>query len=253
MSFILDALKKSENDRQRQSGPALFEVRVAPPKSRFPMWAIAVVALLAVNLSVIGWLMLRRPATAAEPAAPPPQVAATVPPTQIAPAPVAQQPVATAPAQSAPALSAPGVASQVAANLPQQESVPLQSHLSQNPAGTYPTAPVDERAAAAAINPDDYEPAKEPAAHGPFGEGHVTRGTESGLPMYDEEAGKIGIPPLRLDLHVYDPNPAKRFVLVNMKRLNEGQSTPDGVKVESITPDTVILSYRGSKFVLDRD
>ena len=30
MSFILDALKKSENDRQRQSGPAIFEVRVPP-------------------------------------------------------------------------------------------------------------------------------------------------------------------------------------------------------------------------------
>src|SRR5205823_4881514 len=31
MSFILDALKKSESDRQRRSGPALFEVKVAPP------------------------------------------------------------------------------------------------------------------------------------------------------------------------------------------------------------------------------
>ena len=33
MSFILDALKKSETDRQRQNGPALFEVTVAPPKT----------------------------------------------------------------------------------------------------------------------------------------------------------------------------------------------------------------------------
>jgi len=28
MSFILDALKKSEHDRQRQASPALFEVKV---------------------------------------------------------------------------------------------------------------------------------------------------------------------------------------------------------------------------------
>ena len=34
MSFILDALKKSENERQKASGPALFEVKVAPPASR---------------------------------------------------------------------------------------------------------------------------------------------------------------------------------------------------------------------------
>ena len=36
MSFILDALKKSENDRQRQASPALFEVKVAAPRRRFP-------------------------------------------------------------------------------------------------------------------------------------------------------------------------------------------------------------------------
>ena len=36
MSFILDALKKSESDRQRQSGPALFEVKVAAPRTRLP-------------------------------------------------------------------------------------------------------------------------------------------------------------------------------------------------------------------------
>src|SRR5512139_3719177 len=77
MSFILDALKKSENDRQRQSGPALFEVRVAPPRSRFPSWAIALVALLVVNLAVIGWLMFRRPAAAATP---PMQASAAAPP-----------------------------------------------------------------------------------------------------------------------------------------------------------------------------
>ena len=41
MSFILDALKKSENDRQRQSAPALFEVKVAAPRRRFPLWAVA--------------------------------------------------------------------------------------------------------------------------------------------------------------------------------------------------------------------
>src|ERR1700716_830189 len=60
MSFILDALKKSESDRQRQSGPALFEVKVAPPKSRFPVWAIAIVALLVVNMIIVGWMLLRR-------------------------------------------------------------------------------------------------------------------------------------------------------------------------------------------------
>src|SRR5512139_4139975 len=67
MSFILDALKKSENDRQRQSGPALFEVRVPPPRSKFPLLAVSIIALLVVNLGVVAWLMLRKPAAAAAP------------------------------------------------------------------------------------------------------------------------------------------------------------------------------------------
>ncbi len=70
MSFILDALKKSESDRQRQSGPALFEVKVAPPRTRLPLWAIAIALLLVVNLAIVAWMMLRRPAARADAANP---------------------------------------------------------------------------------------------------------------------------------------------------------------------------------------
>ena len=62
MSFILDALKKSESDRQRQSGPALFEVKVAAPRTRLPLWAIAIAGLLAVNLAIVMWMLWRHPA-----------------------------------------------------------------------------------------------------------------------------------------------------------------------------------------------
>src|SRR5437762_13303817 len=62
MSFILDALKKSESDRQRHSGPALFEVKVAPPRSALPLWAVAVAALLVVNLAILMWMLWPHPA-----------------------------------------------------------------------------------------------------------------------------------------------------------------------------------------------
>ena len=71
MSFILDALKKSESDRQRQSGPALFEVRVAPPRTRLPPWAIAVALLLLLNLGVVMWMLLRHQAHGGSPGATP--------------------------------------------------------------------------------------------------------------------------------------------------------------------------------------
>ena len=34
MSFILDALKKAEAERQRQTGPTLLEVRVTQPRQQ---------------------------------------------------------------------------------------------------------------------------------------------------------------------------------------------------------------------------
>ena len=68
MSFILDALKKSETDRQRQTAPALFEVKVAAPRRRLPTWAIALGVLLGVNLLVVAWFFSRQPAATVAPA-----------------------------------------------------------------------------------------------------------------------------------------------------------------------------------------
>src|SRR5688572_3750027 len=60
MSFILDALRKSEHDRQREKGPGLAEVAVSPPKPRKNIWATVAVGLLVINLVAVGVLLLRR-------------------------------------------------------------------------------------------------------------------------------------------------------------------------------------------------
>src|ERR1700736_694370 len=60
MGTTLDALKKSESDRERQSGPGAYEVKVAPPKARFHPWAVAVAVLRGVNMVMVGWLLLHR-------------------------------------------------------------------------------------------------------------------------------------------------------------------------------------------------
>src|SRR5580704_17997911 len=122
MSFILDALKKSESDRQRQSGPALFEVKVAPPRSRLPLWAVAIGLLLAVNLAIVAWMVLRPPtahAETAQAAAAPVAAALLAPAAASASAPQALPPAAAAPAASsgdtesaedlAPAADAPAI------------------------------------------------------------------------------------------------------------------------------------------------
>jgi hypothetical protein len=61
------------------------------------------------------------------------------------------------------------------------------------------------------------------------------------------------LPQLRLDLHVYAAKPQERFALINMHKMHEGDSLQDGVRVESITSDGVVLSHNGSKFLLPRE
>jgi general secretion pathway protein B len=272
MSFILDALKKSENDRQRQTGPALFEVRVAPPKSKFPILAVSIVSLLVVNLGVVGWLMLRKPAVAAvPPPAESPQVATaalgpqqTVAPAVIPPPAPTQAGPGYAQQQQVPVGPPAGFQQQLPPQSYQQQTYnsppPANSYGQQNPqgAGTYPPQGsrepmlADENGGNPPLNPDDYAPARDAPAPG-TGAGRVVQSTVSGLPTYEEAATRANIPPIHMDLHSYAPDPAKRFVLINMKRLYEGQSLPEGVKVESITNDGAIMSYSGMRFVLDSD
>lgn len=53
---------------------------------------------------------------------------------------------------------------------------------------------------------------------------------------------------LHLDVHVYSDQPHERFVLVNMRKYHEGERLQEGPVVDAITPGEVILSFRGQRF-----
>jgi len=59
MSFILDALRKSETDRQQQSSAELGGVPTSPQSPSVPRWLWFVGLLLAINLMVLIGLLLR--------------------------------------------------------------------------------------------------------------------------------------------------------------------------------------------------
>lgn len=111
MSFILDALKKAESERSRQSGPVLMDVRIAAPRRRLPGWAWALGGVLLANLLVLAWLLLRSP----------PKTAATPAP---APAIVATPPAAAPAAAAAPAYAVPAPALVVQAQAQQPTPLP---------------------------------------------------------------------------------------------------------------------------------
>jgi general secretion pathway protein B len=214
MSFILDALKKSEAQRQRSDAPTLYEMKMAPPRQRVPVWLLVLGGLLILNIGVLSVVLLRGNHSAA------PQADATAPATA-----VATPPPAPAPSPAPTAANPPTVIA----------------------LGNQPTASAPVNNATA---PADDAPAIEPAPGPPAATGNGA----ADVPTYDQAASVPGanLPELKLDLHAYATNPAERFVFLNMLKLKEGQSSPAGVRVEAITPDGAILSWQGSKFFLQR-
>lgn len=87
MSFILDALKKSEQERQSAQAPGLLEARALPRRGGLPWWALLLVVVLLANLGLLAWMLLR-PAPAAAPASPAAAAATAAQPIPTAPTPV---------------------------------------------------------------------------------------------------------------------------------------------------------------------
>jgi len=60
MSFILDALKKSETDRQQAGSAEFAGVPASSGNQRAPRWLWILGVLLVINLAVLLGLLLRR-------------------------------------------------------------------------------------------------------------------------------------------------------------------------------------------------
>jgi general secretion pathway protein B len=245
MSFILDALKKSEHARQRQAGPALFEVKVVQPRRTVPLWAVVIILLVLINVITLGWIVLShgqgkrptRPPSAA-PAAVIPRSASPTPAPALRPAAVAAVSAASASAPPPSATPVPpggsGAGGFAAAAPAAQSAATIRSLSTANPP-----------------SPADLEPALQPAANAPPRGAAKSSGS---LPLYAQIAAEPGssLPRLHLDLHVYSPLPRKRFVMINMHKLHQGDALADGVSVVKIRPDGVVLSYHGRQFLLPR-
>jgi general secretion pathway protein B len=230
MSFILDALRKSETERQRQSGPGLIDAGYRPPASRRALWLPVLAVVLLANLAVMAFIWLRQPAPAPAPVA-------VAPPAPAAPA--AAPPAVAEPAPATPAAAVAAGDSEVAyattADMPALDP--------QSGAATEVLVPPPVPAGGAA--------ATEVAPGIPVRPGVI----QDGLPTADElvSRGVLNLPPLHLDIHVFTADPAGRFVFINMRKYTEGAVLTEGPKLEEITRDGAVLSEQGRRFVLNRD
>lgn len=241
MSFILDALKKSETDRQRQTAPALFEVKVAAPRRRLPVWAVAIAVLLGVNLIFLVWFVSRQPAASS---AAPASAANIVSENQAAAA-AAPPGMVTVPATST---YIPGNASSNVTVGPASHEAGVVAPSPAPPLAEEPLLTTGEPSVPPDYDARDYAPAITPAEAQATAANRRTGGI---LTLDEVLAQGTALPELRLDLHVYDVDPAKRFVFLNMRKLREGESLPDGVRLDAINPKGARLSYRGTQFTID--
>jgi general secretion pathway protein B len=258
MSFILDALKKSENERQRTVGPSLADAPVRVERTDRPWWAVAVAALLVINLGVLIVVLSRNHGDAANKASAPAEAES---------APQTSAPAATAPpqAQAQPQRSPPErpTSDPSVRSLAEEAGSGSYNEPYQDPGVAPPDA---DAALSAAANvppgPSIVRPIEAPAvaplesrptfpSRNPANAANAAN-TEI-LPTANSLAASgTRLPELHLDIHVYSDKPPERFVFVNMKKYLEGQALSEGPTVERITPEGVILNQQGLRFLLPR-
>lgn len=261
MSFILDALKKSENERQRTLGPSLADAPLRRVRDERPWWAYAVAALLIINLGVLIVVLLRdKTANPAVSVAPQPAPSVPAPPSAVAPESAAQpaimpaQPVPITPSTAATRAPNPAVRSLadeagVPAG-PAMSNVDPQMHAALEAAAAAPQGPPMVRP----IQPPTVTPLPaDPTFRSVTAPGAAAQNGQEVLPTAgDLAASGTTLPELKLDIHVYSKNPAERFVFVNMRKYLEGQTLQEGPVLEKITTDGVVLNQHGLRYALMR-
>ena len=235
MSFILDALRKSEHDRERRTLPGLVERPVAgSPPSKLPFVLIGLGLLLLVNFIVLGIVLFRSPSGPAP-----------VAPTATPAAAVTQAPVAlpAAPHRASDTVPRTRPLDAEAADADAEAA----DAAAEAPPGGVPEPTLGGGRIVTATRPTGGRLVQAPSNRA------TDRPVEQAPAINDlPEQVASGLPHVNVDLHVYADAPAERFVVVNGQRLREGGQLREGPTLERITPDGVILSYRGTRFLVPR-
>lgn len=210
MSYILDALRRADAERERGSVPGLHTQPVpvtaadapAPRGAPSPLlWGAGAFIVLAVVIAwvVSGSLEQREPAAA---------VATTV-----ATAPAVAPPPAPAAALPAPALSPASASITAAAPLP----IVVPREASPRPVAAKPAATASEPAADTRIHALNELP----------------------------ENIRREMPPLTIGGSIYSDTPASRFLIINGRIFHEGDKITSNLSLEQIKLKAAVLRFKG--------
>jgi general secretion pathway protein B len=238
MSYILDALRKADSQRERDASRGIHAQPAAPGArgtttdagSRLLLGG-AVAAGVAV-VAVAGWYFTRpsAPMTTNAPAAVNATTTATSPAPPPAPVVVAQAPVPLAPSAEPPPANVIAPPPERAAP-PEPEQVPQMQPMTRGSPAPILAQPLPPQAMPAPAA--ETGNAVAPAAQAP---------PAAGLPP--------DAPRLAISGGVYSPSPAQRMLIVNGQVFNEGSEVAAGVTLEKIDARTATLRFRGARYTV---
>jgi len=220
MSYILDALKKADRERTLGKVPDL-ETTDWPARQQSPsqLWMWILGALLVINGLFVSLALLDRTNTES----------------------LSQADVARAPSLSP--QEAPPVAP--IARPPVESVMPEMSR------PRIPVSPPVQQTAkpAVAAPPATQIPPPTSTRKSP-----ATTGEEYDLPEWRELSldfrSRLSLP--RIDVHVYADDPARRFIMADLKKYREGETLANGALLERIHPGSIQLNYEGTRFRVER-
>lgn len=264
MSYILEALRRAERERERGQVPGLHDQTLPPvaPRSRLARWPLAagfglVAAAGAAALLALGWrLGAEAPAargsaasTAMAPAAPEASSAARA--ADMSPAPPAASSAASGagPAASSAASGAGPAAPALAAAASAVPAGPLAAVRGRReaPGRHSSVAPVAVAASGAARPAVSSALTSSGQAASPAAAPSAARA----VPLAElSPAERAELPPLAIGGAVYSESAASRFVLVNGQVVHEGEAAAPGVTLERIGPRSAVLRWRERRIEL---
>jgi len=236
MSYILEALKKAQAERQLGHSPTIHAPTLqagaqAAAGSRLKQPVVLVVVAMAVVIAVLAVLVWRTaapvavPAVAVAPGGLATSVSAVNPANQVTPTNSVDPSVTTAATQPLPA--------PVAALPPPVATAPVlpQPPVAKAPALAQPQLPVAPAAAAPAV---------------------VVAAAKTEEPVMNlrelPEPIQRAIPQVAVGGYIYSKNPADRLLLVDKILRREGEEVAPGLLLEKLHPKEAIFSYKGYRY-----
>ena len=249
MSYILEALKKAQAERQLGNAPTLHAAQPVVPAlpasaaSRKPLLVgLGAGALVVVAGAVLLWRSAPAPAPA--PATP---VTAVV--------------AASTPPAAAPAAGSPVVANSLEVSAP--PAPPQEVRAPQSRVASPTPAPVAVRAAPQAVPAAPSTPAvaavrtptavptpAQVAATAPARTPAPAAAPEDNLPYLQQlpESVQREVPRVAFGGYMYSANPADRLLLVDKALRHEGEEVAPGLILEKLLPRAAVMNYRGVRY-----